>query len=183
MIQGSCFTLRHVRKSEIAQLVALINSPEARGDFLSLEIMLQGVAEKRLEEESHSKENSETFLIVDEHETILGRVFHFKSVPYFNSREIGYGLFSNAVRGKGIMTEAVNLLTDYLFNTMLINRLDIHMHVDNIASEKVAINCGYQKEGIARGAIFSRGKHADLAMYALLRHEWEARVPANSKTI
>ncbi len=173
MIKGSCFTLRHVRKSEIPQLVALMNDPEAKGEFLSLEIMLQGTAEKKLEEESYSKENNEMFLIVDDKESILGRVFHFKSVPYFNAREIGYGLFTDAVRGKGIMTEAVNLLTDYLFNTMLINRLDIHMHVDNIASEKVAINCGYQKEGVARGASFSRGKHVDLAMYALLRQEWE----------
>jgi ribosomal-protein-alanine N-acetyltransferase len=172
MIKGSCFHLRHVKKSEIPQLIGLINHPEAKGDFLPLEIMLPGVAEKRLEEESLSKENGETFLIVDEKETIIGRVFHFKTVPYFNGREIGYGLFTNEVRGKGIMTEAVQLLTDYLFNTMLINRLAIHMHVDNIASEKIAIHCGYRKEGIARGASFSRGKHIDIAMYALLREEW-----------
>lgn len=172
MMKGSCFTLRHAQKSEIPQLLALINHPQAQGEFLSLEIMLPGVAEKRFEEESCSKENRETFLIVDDKEAILGRVFHFKSIPYFNAREIGYSMFTNQTRGKGIMTEAVSLLTDYLFSTMLINRLDIHMHVDNIASEKVAINCGYQKEGIARGATFSRGKHHDLAMYALLRDEW-----------
>lgn len=172
MIQGSCFSLRHVRKSEVAQLVALINHPDAKGEFLSLEMMLQGVVEKRMEDESHSKENCETFLIIDANETIIGRVFHFKTIPYFNGREIGYGMFSNESRGKGIMSEAVQLLTDYLFNTLLINRLAIHMHVDNIASEKVAINCGYTKEGIARGASFSRGKHVDIAMYALLREEW-----------
>ncbi|MDO8702132.1 MAG: hypothetical protein Q7J77_06880, partial [Undibacterium sp.] len=85
MIKGSCFTLRHVRKSEIPQLVALMNNPEAKGEFLSLEIMLQGTAEKKLEEESYSKENNEMFLIVDDKESILGRVFHFKSVPYFNA--------------------------------------------------------------------------------------------------
>jgi [ribosomal protein S5]-alanine N-acetyltransferase len=137
--------------------------------------MSQGVAEKRLEDESLSKENSEMFLLVDEKETILGRVFHFKTIPYFNAREIGFGLFTSEARGKGMMTEAVGLLTDYLFNTLLINRLAIHMHVDNIASEKVAIKCGYQKEGVARGASFSRGKHIDIAMYALLREEWALR--------
>jgi RimJ/RimL family protein N-acetyltransferase len=172
MIQGSCFSLRHVRKSEIPQLVALINHPDAKGDFLPLELMLQGVVEKRMEEESHSKETCETFLIIDESESIIGRVFHFKTIPYFNGREIGYGMFNQESRGKGIMSEAVQLLTDYLFNTLLINRLAIHMHVDNIASEKVAIHCGFKKEGIARGASFSRGKHIDIAMYALLREEW-----------
>jgi ribosomal-protein-alanine N-acetyltransferase len=175
MIKGSCFSLRHVRKNEISQLVALINHPDAKGEFLSLEMMLQGVVEKRMEDESHSKENCETFLIVDENETIIGRVFHFKTIPYFNSREIGYGMFSDEYRGKGIMSEAVQLLTDYLFNTLLINRLAIHMHVNNFASEKVAIKCGYIKEGVARGASFSRGQHVDIAMYALLREEWTQR--------
>jgi ribosomal-protein-alanine N-acetyltransferase len=175
MIQGSCFSLRHVKKSEVPQLVALINHPDAKGEFLSLELMLQGVVEKRMEDESLSKENCETFLIIDENESIIGRVFHFKTIPYFNGREIGYGMFSKELHGKGIMSEAVQLLTDYLFNTLLINRLAIHMHVNNIGSEKVAINCGYKKEGVARGASFSRGQHIDIAMYALLREEWELR--------
>ena len=173
MIKGSCFSLRHVRKSEVQQYVALINHPDAKGDFLSLEMMLQGVIEKRFEDESHSKDNCETFLIVDENDLIIGRVFHFKTIPYFNAREIGFGIFSEEFRGKGIMSEAVQLLCDYLFKTSLINRLAIHMHVGNVASEKVAINCGFRKEGVARGAAFSRGKHADIAMYALLREEWE----------
>ncbi len=173
MLKGSCFHLRHVRKDDLPVLLDLMNHPDAKGDFLSIELMLPGVLEKKFEDESRSKEVFETFLIIDENEKIIGRVFHFKTVPYFNSREIGYGLFTRNLHGKGIMTEAVKLLTDYLFKTLLINRLDIHMNVNNLASEKVAINCGYSKEGVARGAVFSRGKHEDIVMYGLLRSEWE----------
>lgn len=173
MIKGSCFTLRHVKKSEIPQLLELINNPESRGDFLSYDLQLQGSLEKRMEEESLSKEMRETFLIIDENDAIIGNVFHFKTIPYFNGREIGYGLFHKASRGKGIVSEAVQLLTDYLFSTLLINRLAIHMDVGNVASEKVAIKCGFRKEGVALGACFSRGKHVDVTMYALLREEWE----------
>ncbi|MBC3909811.1 GNAT family N-acetyltransferase [Undibacterium umbellatum] len=174
MIKGSCFHLRHIRKEDVMPMLELMNHPDAKGDFLSQELMLPGVAEKKFEDESRSKEQFETFLIIDENEKMIGRVFHFKTVPYFNSREIGYGMFVKNLHGKGIMTEAVKLLRDYLFNTMLINRLEIHMNIDNVASEKVAINCGFQKEGIARGAIFTHGKHRDIVMYALLRNEWEA---------
>lgn len=173
MIKGSCFTLRHVRKSEIPQLLDLLNHPESRGDFLSFDLVLQGAFEKRVEEESLSKEVHETFLIIDENDAIIGNVSHFKTIPYFNGREIGYGLFHKASCGKGIVSEAVQLLTDYLFNTLLINRLAIHMDVNHGASEKVAIKCGFRKEGVALGACFSRGKHIDVAMYALLREEWE----------
>ncbi|MFZ6749974.1 GNAT family N-acetyltransferase [Undibacterium sp. Ren11W] len=175
MIKGSCFHLRHLKKDELPRYTELINHPDSKGDFLSLEVMLPGTVEQHFEEHSRSKEIRETFVIIDENDAMIGRVFHFKSVPYFNSREIGYALFSAASHGKGIMSEAVQLLTDYLFNTMLINRLDIHMNVNNIASEKVAIKCGFKMEGIARGAAFSRGKHSDIKMYALLRDEWEQR--------
>lgn len=173
MIKGSCFHLRHVKKDDVQRLLELNNRLELRGDYISMELMLPGTAEKKFEEESRSKDVRETFLIVDAEDTILGTIFHFKTVPYYNGREIGYTLFAQNLRGKGVMTEAVRLLTDYLFKTMLINRLEIHMNVANVASEKVAINCGYLKEGIARGASFSRGKHIDVAIYALLRHEWE----------
>ncbi|MFZ3001445.1 MAG: GNAT family protein [Undibacterium umbellatum] len=173
MIKGSCFHLRHIRKEDVMLMLELMNHPDAKGDFLPLDLMLPGMAEKKFEDESRSKDQFETFLIIDENEKMIGRVFHFKTVPYFNSREIGYGMFVKNLHGKGIMTEAVKLLRDYLFNTLLINRLEIHMNVNNIASEKVAINCGFLKEGVARGAAFSRGKHSDIAMYALLRDEWE----------
>jgi ribosomal-protein-alanine N-acetyltransferase len=175
MIKGSCFHLRHLKKDELPKYTELLNHPDSKGDFNSLEVMLPGMVEQRFEEQSRSKEMVELFVIVDDVDSIIGRVLHFKSVPYFNSREIGYDLFSSESRGKGIMSEAVQLLSDYLFNTMLINRLDIHMNVNNIASEKVAIKCGFKLEGIARGAVFSRGKHSDLKMYALLRDEWEQR--------
>jgi RimJ/RimL family protein N-acetyltransferase len=174
MIKGSCFNLRPIQRQDLPTLLALLNDLEQRGDFLPMEIMPAGRLEDQFEEELRSDEARKVFLIVTPEDEIIGRVFYFKTVPYFNSREIGYALFKPAYRGKGIMTEAVQLLTNYLFKTALFNRLEIHMHVDNIASEKVAIHCGYQKEGIARGAHFSRGVHIDVAMYALLREEWQA---------
>lgn len=175
MIKGSSFHLRHLKKDELPKYLELLNHPDSRGDYLGLELMLPGVAEKKFEAEAVSKEARETFVIVDDQDTLLGQIFHFKTVPYFNSREIGYALFGRQLHGKGIMSEALQLMTDYLFNTMLINRLEVHMNVDNLASEKVAQNCGYQKDGVARGAAFSRGCHIDVSMYSLLREDWEKR--------
>lgn len=174
MLKGSGFYLRHPKKEEIPTIIQLQNNLEARGEFLPNEIFLPGVLEQRYLDQYSSKENAETFLIMGENETIMGRVFHFKTVPYFNSREIGYALFDQAYHGKGIMSEAVSLLTNYLFESSLLNRLEIHMNVGNIGSERVAIKCGYSKDGVAREAHFSRGRHIDVAMYSLIRRDWEA---------
>ena len=150
-----------------------MNDPDGRGDYLTTELFLPGALELKLETQRMSRDEMELFLIIDANEEILGRVFHFKTVPYFQSREIGYSIFSPNARGKGIMSEAVALLRDYLFETTLLNRLEIHMQPANVASEKVAIKCGFQYEGTAKGAAFSRGRFQDIKMYALLRQEWE----------
>ncbi len=175
MLIGSCFHLRHPKKEEIPQIITLQNNLEARGEFLPNEIFLPGILEQRYLDQYSSKEQSETFLIIAENDAIIGRIFHFKTVPYFNSREIGYALFDQTYHGKGIMSEAVRMLTNYLFESSLLNRLEIHMNVDNRASEKVAIKCGYSKDGIAREAHFARGRHIDVAMYSLIRRDWEAQ--------
>jgi RimJ/RimL family protein N-acetyltransferase len=49
------------------------------------------------------------------------------------------------------------------------------MDTRNVASEKIAIRCGFRKEGTLRQSMFVQGKYVDTYLYALLRHEWEER--------
>jgi ribosomal-protein-alanine N-acetyltransferase len=171
MIFGSEFTIRHVLKSDLAELLPLLSNPELRGDYLPSAITSPTEFEKKFDKDGFSAEAFERLLIVDKAGKILGTIFHFKSVPYFNAREIGYVMLSPEHRNKGIATKAVNLLTRYLFDSLLINRLEIRMDTQNLASEKVAMNCGFKKEGVARAANFVRGRHVDMHVYALLRDE------------
>ena len=48
----------------------------------------------------------------------------------------------------------------------------------NIASERVAQKCGFTYEGTARQAMFARGRHFDMKLYSLLRHEVETCLPS-----
>ena len=179
MIKGSTFRLRHVQKSDLFALSTLINDLALRGDYLALNIMSPARFEKTFDETKMSSEESETLLIVDLQDQILGTVTHFKSTPYFNALELGYHLFSVEHRGHGIVTEAIRLLSNYLFNNKQVNRLEIRMDVRNEASAKVAVRNGFRHEGVSRGANFVRGRHVDMAVYALLRQEWEASAFGN----
>ncbi|SFH04133.1 Acetyltransferase (GNAT) domain-containing protein [Duganella sp. CF458] len=55
-------------------------------------------------------------------------------------------MLSTEFRGQGIATQAVRLLVRHLFDGLLINRLEIRMDARNLASERVAIKCGFTKE-------------------------------------
>jgi ribosomal-protein-alanine N-acetyltransferase len=81
-------------------------------------------------------------------------------------------------RGQGIMTEALSLCVDYLFQSTKIHRVQLIIAEGNIASERVAQKCGFTYEGTARQAMFARGRHSDMKIYSLLRHEVETCLPS-----
>ena len=174
MLKGDGIHLRHVAEADLDALWPLINDLELRGDYLPSVTVSEGAFRQQYRENGFSSEEYERLLIVDDAGTLLGTTWHFKSVPYFNAREIGYILFRQGLSNTNIVSRAVALLVDHLFKARLLNRLEIRMDVRNLASEKVAIKCGFTKEGVARGANFVQGDHVDMAVYALLRDEWRA---------
>jgi [ribosomal protein S5]-alanine N-acetyltransferase len=72
------------------------------------------------------------------------------------------------------MSEAVRLLTHYLFDTRKVNRIQLVIHPENGASRRVAEKNGFLAEGTMRGAWYHRGQYHDVAIYALLRNEYSA---------
>ncbi len=71
---------------------------------------------------------------------------HSWETRYF---EIGYWLRASAT-GHGYMTEAVRLVTDYLFNGLAATRVEIRCDERNHASAAIARRLGYVQEGRLR---------------------------------
>jgi len=110
---------------------------------------------------------------VDHSNSILGVIGHFVTVPYSSARELGFSIFTQENRNKGIASEAVKVLTQYLFENLPINRVQICMATEHTACEKVALNCGFKKEGVLRGSVFVRGEFLDTYVYSQLRSEYK----------
>jgi len=85
---------------------------------------------------------------------------------------IGFGVVPDQ-RRKGYATEAATIIVDYLFLTDDIVRIQADTSTDNVASQKVLENTGFQKEGIIRKHFFSSGKWKDSLLYSILRKEWK----------
>jgi ribosomal-protein-alanine N-acetyltransferase len=77
---------------------------------------------------------------------------------------------SGPITGKGYATEAVSLLTAYLFGKP-INRVQLAIHPENEASQRVAKKAGYTMEGLMRGCWFHQGRFQDLEIWSVLRDE------------
>ncbi len=80
---------------------------------------------------------------------------------------IGYTLDKN-YNGKGYMTEAVQLVTEYGFNVLQLHRIEAGVMPHNLGSIKVLEKVGYVKEGIARKNVKINGKWEDHQVLAIL---------------
>jgi ribosomal-protein-alanine N-acetyltransferase len=84
------------------------------------------------------------------------------------SAEIGYWL-GETHWGRGIVTEALVLVTDYVFTTANLLRLFALPFADNAASMRVLEKAGYELEGRARLSVTKDGRTGDRLLYALVR--------------
>ena len=90
--------------------------------------------------------------------------------------ELGYCL-GPAYWNKGIMTEAVKTVIDFLFREVGIHRIRISHATDNPASGIVAQKCGLTYEGTFREVFkASWGEFLDIAHHAIVRKEWESQI-------
>jgi ribosomal-protein-alanine N-acetyltransferase len=92
------------------------------------------------------------------------------------SAEVGYWL-SESLWGRGIATEALVLLTDYVLIEVNMLRLFALPFADNHASRRVLEKAGYVCEGILRSSSVKAGEPRDQAMYARINEAW--RRPEN----
>ena len=91
--------------------------------------------------------------------------------------EIGYCM-SRAYWGRGIMPEALRAVTDYLFDTVGLNRVWAKHDVNNPKSGRVMQKAGMKPEGIHRGAGKNNQGICDCAIYAIVKRD---RQPAPSR--
>ena len=73
--------------------------------------------------------------------------------------------------GKGIMTDAVKQICEYVFKNSDILRIYAEPFAYNIGSCRVLEKAGFQYEGTLRNNAVKNGKVIDMKMYSLLREE------------
>jgi ribosomal-protein-alanine N-acetyltransferase len=80
--------------------------------------------------------------------------------------ELAY-LAASEGRGRGLMTRAVRILCDWLFENG-VGRLELRTHPDNEASQQLARRAGFEREGLERKSIWLHDDRADAFVWSRL---------------
>jgi RimJ/RimL family protein N-acetyltransferase len=171
MLKGKSITLRLVQETDLDQLYTFHLDIDNRGNYFPLGVLSQPAFRKEFQETGFWSKEDGMLVMVSPNDDILGHIEFFKTVNYLDEFELSYVVYPAEQRGKGIATEAINLLVRYLFETKQVNRIRLVIHPENLASRRLAEKCGFKHEGTARGAWYNKGKHQDVEIYAILHDD------------
>lgn len=119
-----------------------------------------------------SADENETFAFaVTIDDKVVGSIGIFRQDNiHRQTAELGYYI-GERHWGKGIMTEAVTQICDYVFEKSDIMRIYAEPFAYNTASCRVLEKAGFQYEGTLRSNAVKNGKVIDMRMYSLLKTE------------
>ncbi|MFN3548342.1 MAG: GNAT family N-acetyltransferase [Mesorhizobium sp.] len=87
------------------------------------------------------------------------------------SGQIGYWM-GEPYAGKGLMGEAVGVLSRYCFESLRLHRIEAACIPDNLRSIRVLEKAGFTREGLLRSYLRINGDWQDHYLYALLAGEY-----------
>ena len=103
-------------------------------------------------------------------DTFLGTLM-LHSCDWKNRRaETGFWVVPDA-RGRGVLTRGLQLVLDWAFDELELERMELTALPENTAVPCIAARFGYRFEGTMRGRNFERGRRVDLLLWGLLRDE------------
>ena len=91
----------------------------------------------------------------------------------FQNCYLGYYLFEKFT-GKGLMTEAVELILRHAFQNLKLHRVEANVRPENLPSIAVLQRCGFTKEGFSRKYLKIGGKWRNHERFAIITEDWKS---------
>ena len=97
--------------------------------------------------------------------------FHTWNVEHHKA-ELGYDIRYDELKRQGFMTEAIDALLLYGFQSLKLKRIEACIGPENLASQGVVNHFKFTKEGVLRSHYLKDGIYHDSLIFSLLREEY-----------
>lgn len=122
-------------------------------------------------DEYKSSDNYNWGIVLKDYGKVIGSIAVVNQSADYDRCEVGYCI-GKSFWGKGIMTEALKAVIDFLIKEVGFNRVHAYHHVINKGSGKVMVKAGMKYEGLLREYVKnSKGIYTDCDMYSILKSD------------
>jgi len=171
-IQGNKIFLRSFRPGDELMIARIENHPDPRQTlFYALPTTIEQQREKIYKQIEDP--NTIVFTICrNEDDEPVGQTA-FVRIDWVGRMAIFYiGIADKENWNKGYGSEVTRLMIDYAFNTLNLNRIQLHVAAENEAAVSVYKKTGFTIEGTLREAMYHEGRYCDFYVMGILRKEW-----------
>lgn len=175
MLKGERITLGPVKREYIDSYLKWLNDPEIT-QYLTFFRPLTRMMEEDWIENLKNQNDTIVFgiLIPEENgaETLIGNC-GLHAIDWKNRvGEVGIMIGEKEYQGKGYGTEAMELLLEYGFKTVNLNRIHLRVYEFNSKAINSYNKIGFVEEGRMRQAMFVNGEYHDTIFMSILQEEW-----------
>jgi RimJ/RimL family protein N-acetyltransferase len=173
VLQGQGVTLRELRTSDAASLLALLTTEEVTRFISPPPTTLDGF-ERFINWASREREAGRylCFAVVpDGYDTAVG-LFQVRQLdPMFGTAEWGFAIGS-AFWGTGLFAKGADLVIEFAFEVIGVHRLEARAAVQNGRGNGALRKLGAVQEGILRKSFLKGGKYIDQSLWTILHDDW-----------
>lgn len=183
LVVGPRLQLRPMRPSDARGAYAVwMNDPEVTR---FLECRFQRYGQRDLEQYILQQRNDPLvfFMAIEESYSSrhIGNLKIGPRVPVHETAEMGLLIGDSSCWGKGYATEAIALATEYAFTRLSIRKLTAGSYLENEASIHAFLKNGFVRECILKEHVTDQGVASDVALFRLLRSEWESGLSTKNR--
>ena len=176
MLEGKRIKLAPLERKHIDRFLKWFNDPEITQYLMMYKPLTRDWEEEWFDALKH-KEDAVHFSVYviteNKPDTIIGNC----AIHDINSKNracsCGITIGEKDYQNKGYGTETMEMLVEYGFNTLNMNRIELTVYEFNIRAYKSYQKVGFIEEGRKRQARYHNGKYYDEIIMAILREEWE----------
>jgi|UPI0003737F5A RimJ/RimL family protein N-acetyltransferase len=169
---GEKIYLRPLQAEDSALIVSGENNPLVRETLFLFLPNYPLLTAERIEQQVHSKESVVLTIVEKTTDQAVGQTALFR-IDWVSRAAIFYlTLLEPACWGKGYGTESTQLMVDYAFETLNLNRIQLHVCAENMAAIKIYQKVGFIQEGLLRQAMFHHDRYCDFWVMGILKCDW-----------
>ncbi len=148
------------------------NNAEVRDTLFLFEPISKTNVMNQLQTWSNSSENMLFTICENQNNTPVGQTALVR-IDYISRAAIFYiAIYNPEFWSKGFGKQATALVVKYAFDILNLNRIQLHVSIENTKGIAAYEKAGFKREGILRQAMYHNNQYVDFLVMAILREEY-----------
>jgi RimJ/RimL family protein N-acetyltransferase len=177
VLRGRSVFLRAPERTDIETFVGWFNDAEMLS-FIGMRTPMGQALEERWFErmlEGEGRDRYSFVICLREGARPIGTIGFFDLSLLNGSAELGISIGEKALWGRGLGTDALEVLIDFGFGDLRLERIKLRVYDFNKRAIRAYEKVGFTLEGTERHATYRRGRYHDDHIMSILREEWLAQ--------